>query len=103
MTSSYLRARLDEVSSSHKRTFSLPPEQSAFIDEKVKSGRFASGSEVVRAGLRALQERDEAVERWLREKVAATYDAVKEGESETISVGDAFDEIRSRGASKQQG
>ena len=84
------------MSGSHKRTFSLPPEQSAFIDNKVKSGRFASGSEVVRAGLRALQERDEAVERWLREEVAPTYDAVKEGRSQTIAVGDAFDEIRSR-------
>ncbi len=84
-------------------TSSLPPEQSAFIDDKVKSGRFASGSEVIRAGLRALQERDEAVERWLREEVAPTYDAVKEGRSRTIAVGDAFDELRSRLAAKQQG
>ena len=51
------------MSATHKRTFSLPEEQSEYIDEKIKSGQFASGSEVVRAGLRALQERDEAVER----------------------------------------
>jgi len=32
---------------------------------------------VIRAGLRALQERDDAVERWLREEVAPTYDRMK--------------------------
>ena len=84
------------MSSSHKRTFSIPAEQSAFIDEKIESGQFASGSEVVRAGLRALQERDDAVERWLREEVAATYDAATAGRGATMSVGDAFDQIRAR-------
>ena len=86
------------MSATHKRTFSLPSEQSAFIDEKVQSGQFASGSEVIRAGLRALQERDDAVERWLREEVATTYDAVKAGRGKTMSVGDAFDQIRARHA-----
>lgn len=91
--------------STHKRTFSLPAEQSAFIDEKIKSGQFASGSEVVRAGLRALQERDDAVERWLRNEVAATYDAAKEGRGKMMSVGDVFDQIRARHAAttKQEG
>lgn len=59
-----------------KRTVSLPEEQSAFIDAKVAAGDYASASEVVRAGLRALRERDEAVERWLRDEVASTYDAM---------------------------
>jgi antitoxin ParD1/3/4 len=52
-----------------KRTFSLPAEQAAFIDAKVDSGAYASGSEVIRAGLRALQAHDAAFERWLREEV----------------------------------
>jgi antitoxin ParD1/3/4 len=60
-----------------KRTFSLPVEQSNFIDKQVASGTYASGSEVVRAGLRALQERDAAVERWLKEEVVPVYDAMK--------------------------
>ncbi len=87
------------MSDIQKRTFSLPQEHSAFIDAKVKSGGYASGSEVVRAGLRALKERDEAVERWLQEEVAPTYDAVKQGRSKTFPVGDVFDEIRARHAS----
>ncbi len=84
------------MSGTDKRTFSLPREHSTFIDAKVKSGGYASGSEVVRAGLRALQERDEAVERWLKEEVAPTYDAMVDGEEQTLPVGDVFDEIRAR-------
>ena len=60
-----------------KRTFSLPAEQAAYIDAKVDDGAYASASEVVRAGLRALQERDAAFERWLREEAVPTYDAMK--------------------------
>tara|TARA_R110002096_G_scaffold44526_12_gene120381 strand:+ start:1085 stop:1366 length:282 start_codon:yes stop_codon:yes gene_type:complete len=82
------------MSASHKRTFSLPAEQSAYIDEKINSGQFASGSEVIRAGLRALQERDNAVEHWLKTEVASRYDAAKAGESTTMSVDEAFDKIR---------
>lgn len=90
------------MSTTEKRTFSLPPEHAAFIDSKVKSGKYASGSEVVRAGLRALQERDDAVERWLREEVASAYDAVKSGQSKTHPAGAVFDEIRARHAAKEQ-
>ncbi len=52
-----------------KRTISLPTEQASYIDALVASGAYATASEVVRAGLRALQERDAAVERWLRDEV----------------------------------
>ncbi|MHC2105682.1 MULTISPECIES: type II toxin-antitoxin system ParD family antitoxin [unclassified Methylobacterium] len=73
------------MAASEKRTFSLPAEQAAFIDAQVKTGAFASASEVVRAGLRALQERDAAVERWLREEVVATYDAMRAHPERAIS------------------
>jgi antitoxin ParD1/3/4 len=41
-----------------KRTFGLPAEHVAFIDAKVSSGAYASGSGVIRAASGALQERD---------------------------------------------
>jgi antitoxin ParD1/3/4 len=59
-----------------KRTISLPPAQERYIDTLVETGTYASASEVVRAGLRALQERDAAVERWLKDDVAPVYDAM---------------------------
>jgi len=44
--------------SSDKRTISLPAEQASYIDALIVSGAYATASEVMRAGLRALQERD---------------------------------------------
>lgn len=84
------------MSTTEKRTISLPNEQAAFIDAKVKSGDYASVSEVVREGLRALRERDEAVERWLREEVAPVYDAMKADPSRDVSIEDAFSDVRAR-------
>ncbi len=65
------------MSGIEKRTVSLPAAQANYIDALVEAGSYASASEVVRAGLRALQERDEAVARWLREEVAPVYDAMQ--------------------------
>ena len=49
------------------RNVSLPPSQDRFIRAQVRSGRFRSASEVVREGLRMLEEAEHRrlVERWL--------------------------------------
>jgi antitoxin ParD1/3/4 len=60
-----------------KRTISLPHEQAVYIDSMVASGGYASASEVIRAGLRALQERDAAVKEWLFAEVVPVYDAMQ--------------------------
>jgi antitoxin ParD1/3/4 len=60
-----------------KRTISLPQAQAHYIDTLVETGTYGSASEVVRAGLRALQERDAVVERWLREEVIPVHDAMQ--------------------------
>jgi antitoxin ParD1/3/4 len=79
-----------------KRTVSLPRDQAEFIDAKVSSGDYASASEVVRAGLRALKERDEAISRWLREEVAPTYDAMREDPDRALSSASVFSDIQAR-------
>lgn len=86
------------MSKIQKRTISLPDEHADFVDKLVTSGAYASASEVVRAGLRALQERDAVVERWLREEVVPVYDAMQEDPSRAIPAEDVFAEIRERNA-----
>jgi antitoxin ParD1/3/4 len=55
----------------------LPNEMAAQIRAKVACGDYASESEVIREGLRALQARDRALETWLRQDAAAAYDAIR--------------------------
>lgn len=88
------------MSTIEKRTISLPAEHTAFIDAKVASGAYASASEVVRAGLRALRERDEAVERWLRDEVAPAYDAMAVDPDRGIPAETVFADIRARHAER---
>ncbi len=83
-----------------KRTFSLPAEQASYIDTLVASGAYASASEVVRAGLQALQERDAVVERWLREEVAPVYDAMQSDPARGLSADAALGAIHARHAAR---
>jgi antitoxin ParD1/3/4 len=83
-----------------KRTFSLPAKQAKFIDAQVRTGAYASASEVVRAGLRALQERDTAVERWLNSEVAPVYDAMKADPGRAVSAESVFAAVRAHHAAR---
>ena len=77
-----------------RRTISLPSEQGAYIDELVDSGEYGSASEVVRAGIRALQQQDRAIENWLRTEVVETYDRVKAGKEKMIPIEEVFAELK---------
>jgi antitoxin ParD1/3/4 len=57
-------------------SITLPHEMAQMVKAKVASGDYATESEVIRDGLRSLAARDAAVEKWLREEVAPTYDRV---------------------------
>lgn len=91
------------MAASQKRTISLPDEQANYIDSLVDSGSYASASEVVRAGLRALQERDEAVERWLREEVVPVAAATRADPSRAIPAKQAFGDVRALHAARRKG
>ncbi len=52
----------------------LPNDMAAAVKAKVASGEYASESEVIRDGLRALQARDRALEKWLRTEAVEAYD-----------------------------
>jgi antitoxin ParD1/3/4 len=82
------------MAAAEKRTFSLPTEQANYIDGLVASGMYATSSEVIRAGLRALQERDAAVERWLQEDVVPVAAAMAADPDRAISAEHVFSELR---------
>jgi len=82
--------------STQSLSITLPHEMAQMVKDKVASGEYATESEVIRDGLRTLAARDAAVERWLREEVAPTYDALKAGSEGTVSLDEAFDGFAAR-------
>ena len=62
------------------------------VKAKVRNGDYASESEVIRDGLRALMARDRAVENWLNNQVGPAYDALKADPARAVSA----DKVRAR-------
>ncbi len=65
-------------------SITLPHKIAEMVRAKVESGEYASESEVIRDGLRALQLHERALEAWLREQVAPAYDAMKADPSRAV-------------------
>ena len=65
----------------------LPIEMANLVKTKVAGGEYATESEVIRDGLRALMARDRAVESWLAQEVAPAYDALKADPARAIGIG----------------
>jgi antitoxin ParD1/3/4 len=81
---------------------SLTSEFEAFVDEKLKSGTYSSASEVVRAGLRLLQERDAQLAARLdalRQDVRLGRAQLKRGEGKPGT--DAFSRLRKKGHTRR--
>lgn len=69
-------------------SITLPNEMAELVRLKVSSGEYATESEVIRDGLRALAARDRSVEGWLRDQVGAAYDKLKADPSRAVSASD---------------
>ncbi|MGA2674471.1 MAG: type II toxin-antitoxin system ParD family antitoxin [Terracidiphilus sp.] len=74
------------------RNINLTVQLDEFVDNRIKQGLYANASEVLRAGLRAL----EKVEEEDKAKLDALRAAVLAGEQSGIAEGDVFGEIRDR-------
>jgi antitoxin ParD1/3/4 len=74
-----------DVRATRQMSITLTNDMAEMVRAKVESGEYASESEVIRDGLRALQARERALEVWLRERVALAYDAMKANPSRAIS------------------
>ena len=68
-------------------SITLPNEMADKVKAKVQAGEYATESEVIRDGLRALLARDRAVESWLHNQVGPAYDALKADPSRAVSAG----------------
>jgi antitoxin ParD1/3/4 len=78
---------------------SLPPELENLVNEKIKSGRYNSASEVIRESLRLLQERDE-LERIrrdeLRREIMLGVEQIRNGEFIELKTPEDFAEFAER-------
>ena len=58
-------------------SITLPNDMADPVKARVRIGDYASESEVIREGLRALMARERAVENWLHQQVGRAYDALQ--------------------------
>jgi len=72
------------------RNVNLTDELGRFVAKKIKTGRYENASEVVRAGLRALEREEQRYEA----KLAALRSAIDEGDKSGIVEGDVFSRVR---------
>lgn len=80
-------------------SITLPLEMAEAVEGKIKSGAYASVSEVMRDGMRALLERDAAVDRWLREEVVAGHTEYTVDPSKGVPADELLGRIKARRAS----
>jgi putative addiction module CopG family antidote len=69
-------------------SITLPNEMADAVKSKVATGEYATESEVIRDGLRALLARDRAVENWLQVQVGPAYDALKADPTRAVTIDD---------------
>jgi antitoxin ParD1/3/4 len=74
------------------RNINLTPQLDKFVESRIKRGHYANASEVMRAGLRALNKAEKEDEA----KLDALRVAVLAGEESGIAEGDVFGELRDR-------
>ncbi|AYM08217.1 type II toxin-antitoxin system ParD family antitoxin [Agrobacterium radiobacter] len=71
-------------------SFALNAHYEKFIKKQLESGRYNNASEVVRAGLRLLEDHEEARERWLNQEIPGRYAELKRDPSKGVPLDDAF-------------
>lgn len=88
--------------STQQFSVTLPNEMANLVRAKVASGEYASESEVIREGLRALKARDRAMDDWLHQKALPAYDAYRADPSRGVSIEDVRASIGKRDAPRSQ-
>jgi antitoxin ParD1/3/4 len=82
-------------------SITLPNEMAEEVRRRVASGEYATESEVIRDGLRALAARERAVDAWLRESVVPAAAALEADPSRALSAADVRQALSRRRASQR--
>jgi antitoxin ParD1/3/4 len=77
-------------------SFALNKHYEEFIKRQLESGRYNNASEVVRAGLRMLEDYEEGRERWLREEISNRYEQVKRDPLQAVSLDEAISRFEAK-------
>ncbi|WP_230599323.1 ribbon-helix-helix domain-containing protein [Xanthomonas albilineans] len=78
-------------------SITLPNDMASAVKAKVATGEYASESEVIRDGLRALWARDRAIESWLSQHVVPAVEALRADPSRALTP----DQVRANLASRR--
>lgn len=89
--------------SSQQFSVTLPDDMAALVRAKVASGEYASESDVMREGIRALDAREQAADDWLRREALPAYDAYRADPSRGIALDDVRGSIGRRRREPQVG
>jgi antitoxin ParD1/3/4 len=84
--------------STQQFSITLPIDMAEIVEKKIQSGAYATVSEVMREGVRALMEREAAVDRWLREEVVAGHAEYMADPSKGVPADEILARIKARRA-----
>lgn len=87
-----------QMRSTQQMSITLPIEMATLVKAKVASGEYATESEVIRDGLRALLARDRAMEDWLRDEVVPAAAALEAEPERALST----EQVREHMAARRQ-
>lgn len=77
-------------------SITLPHDMAEIVEQKIESGAYATVSEVVRDGMRALMERDAAMEKWLCTDVVRSYNQMKANPRLGVPLHKAFAKVKAK-------
>lgn len=75
-------------------SITLPHEMAEDVRNRVAAGQYATESEVIREGLRALKAQDNALEHWLKTEGVARYEAFRSNPAAVEPAGEVFARLR---------
>lgn len=87
------------MQTTQQMSITLPNDIADAVRAKVRSGEYASESEVICEGVKALLDRDRGQESWLHLEVGPTYDALRADPSSAVTL----DQLRERLAAERGG